>query len=129
MLVSALYNIVDQIFIGNSSAIINIILDSIFICVIEKGLIGLWFIGQKYYALNLDEKHEEKETQYIKLAKQWLNIYFSGKNPEIKIPLHFIGTLFQNEVCEILETIPYGKTMTYGEIANILAKKKGVKWN
>ena len=43
------------------------------------------------------------------------------------MPLHFTGTDFQNEVWEILYTIPYGKTMTYGEIAKKIAEKKGLK--
>ncbi|WP_296875352.1 methylated-DNA--[protein]-cysteine S-methyltransferase [Thomasclavelia sp.] len=92
----------------------------------DEGLTGLWFEGQKYYALYLDKENEEKETEILKDAKRWLDIYFSGKEPDFKIPLHFTGTDFQNEVWEILYQIPYGKTMTYGEIANILAKRKGL---
>lgn len=93
----------------------------------EKGLTGLWFIGQKYFALYLDKENVEKEVQILNDAKKWLDIYFSGKEPNFKLPLHFTGTDFQNEVWEILYSIPYGKTMTYKEIANILAKKKGLK--
>lgn len=92
----------------------------------DEGLTGLWFEGQKYYALYLDKENEEKETEILKDAKRWLDIYFSGKEPNFKIPLHFTGTDFQNEVWEILYQIPYGKTMTYGKIANILAKRKGL---
>lgn len=43
------------------------------------------------------------------------------------MPLHFTGTDFQNEVWEILYSISYGKTMTYGQIANILAKRRGIE--
>ncbi len=102
-------------------------LGEIIIAADEKGLAGLWFKGQKYFALNLDKENEEKEIQILKDAKKWLDIYFSGKEPNFKLPLHFTGTDFQNEVWEILYSIPYGKTMTYGEIANILAKRKGLK--
>ena len=42
------------------------------------------------------------------------------------MPLHFIGTDFQKEVWEILSSIPYGQTTTYGEIAKQLAAKKGL---
>lgn len=91
----------------------------------ETGLTGLWFVGQKYFALHLDKEHEEKELPVFTKAKEWLDIYFSGKEPEIKIPLHFTGTPFQNEVWGILCTIPYGKTMTYGEIAKRIAEKRG----
>ncbi len=102
-------------------------LGEIIIAADEKGLTGLWFVGQKYFGLYLDKKNEEKEIQILKDAKKWLDIYFSGKEPNFKLPLHFIGTDFQNEVWEILCSIPYGKTMTYGEIADILAKRKGIK--
>lgn len=102
-------------------------LGEIMIAADEKGLTGLWFVGQKYFGLYLDKENEEKEVQIIKDAKKWLDIYFSGKEPNFKIPLHFNGTDFQNEVWEILYSIPYGKTMTYGQIANILANKKGLK--
>lgn len=102
-------------------------LGEVMIAADEMGLTGLWFIGQKYFALYLDKENEEKEIPVLKDAKKWLDIYFSGKEPNFKLPLHFTGSDFQNEVWEILYSIPYGKTMTYGEIANILAKRKGLK--
>ena len=93
----------------------------------ETGLTGLWFEGQKYFALYLDKEHEEKELPVFEQAKKWLDTYFSGKKPEFEVPLHFTGTDFQNEVWEILYSIPYGQTMTYAEIASRLAKKRGLK--
>lgn len=102
-------------------------LGKILIAADEIGLTGLWFVGQKYYALYLDKENQEQETQILKDTKRWLDIYFSGQEPNFKLPLHFTGTNFQNEVWEILYSIPYGKTMTYGEIANILAKRKGLE--
>lgn len=102
-------------------------LGEIMIAADEKGLTGLWFVGQKYFELYLDKENQEKEIPVLKDTKKWLDVYFSGKEPNLKLPLHFTGTDFQNEVWEILCTIPYGKTMTYGEIANILAKRKGLK--
>ena len=92
----------------------------------DIGLTGLWFDGQKYFALYLDKKHEEKEVPLFEKVKQWLDIYFSGKEPDFTVPLHFTGTDFQNEIWEILCTIPYGQTMTYGEIAKQIAVKKGL---
>ncbi len=102
-------------------------LGEILIAADDIGLTGLWFEGQKYYALHLDKENQEQETQILKDTKRWLDIYFSGQEPNFKIPLHFTGTDFQNEVWEILCSIPYGKTTTYGEIANILAKRKGLE--
>ena len=92
----------------------------------SAGLTGLWFEGQKYFALYLDKEHEEKDLPVFEEAKRWLEIYFSGKNPGFQVPLHFTGTDFQNEVWEILYAIPYGQTTTYGEIAAQLAKKRGL---
>lgn len=92
----------------------------------DAGLTGLWFEGQKYFALRLDAEHEERETPILAKAKKWLDIYFSGKEPEFAVPLRFAGTPFQNEVWKILLSIPYGKTMTYGEIARRIAARKGI---
>ena len=92
----------------------------------EIGLTGLWFEGQKYFALYLDKEHEEREIPIFEKVKQWLDVYFSGKEPDFTVPLHFTGTDFQNEVWEILCTIPYGQTMTYSEIAKQIAAKKGL---
>ena len=92
----------------------------------EIGLTGLWFEGQKYFALHLDKEREEKEIPLFEKVKQWLDIYFSGKEPDFTVPLHFAGTDFQKEVWEILCAIPYGQTMTYGEIAKQIAAKKGL---
>ena len=93
----------------------------------NTGLTGLWFEGQKYFALYLDKEHKEKEVPVFETAKRWLDIYFSGKEPDFQVPLHFTGTDFQNEVWEILYSIPYGNTMTYGEIAKKIAEKRGLK--
>ena len=101
-------------------------LGSILLAADEIGLTGLWFEGQKYFALYLHKEHEEKALPVFEEAKRWLDIYFSGKDPDFKLPLHFTGTDFQNEVWEILYSIPYGKTMTYGEVAKLLAKNRGI---
>ncbi|MCD8039044.1 MAG: methylated-DNA--[protein]-cysteine S-methyltransferase [Lachnospiraceae bacterium] len=92
----------------------------------EVGLTGLWFEGQKYFALNLDSEHEERELPLFMEVKRWLDEYFAGREQDFAIPLHFTGTGFQNEVWEILCDIPYGSTVTYGEIANRIASKRGL---
>ncbi len=91
-----------------------------------EALTGLWFDGQKYYALYLDKEHEEKDLPVFRQTKDWLDIYFSGKAPNFMPPLRFTGSAFQNEVWAILAAIPYGKTRTYGDIAQELAQKRGL---
>ena len=93
----------------------------------EIGLNGVWFDEQKYFARCLDERHEEKVIPLFVDVKKWFDVYFSGKEPDFTIPLHLVGTKFQMEVWEILCTIPYGKTMTYGEIARQIAFKRGIR--
>ena len=88
-------------------------------------LTGLWFEGQKYFALRLDPVHQEKDLPVFAAAKRWLDVYFSGREPDFSVPLRFTSTDFQNEVWEILCTIPYGRTTTYGAIAAQLAAKRG----
>ncbi len=91
----------------------------------EKGLTGLWFEGQKYFALYLDKEHRQEETPLLEDAKKWLDQYFAGQNPGFQPPLHFTGTDFQKEVWALLCTIPYGETTTYGALARRLAAKRG----
>lgn len=92
----------------------------------EIGLTGVWFEEQKYYALHLDEKYEEKELPIFTDTKHWLDIYFSGKEPDFTVSLHLTGTDFQKEVWQILCSIPHGKTITYGEIARRIASNRGI---
>lgn len=93
----------------------------------DIGLTGLWFEGQKHFALHLDKKHVELEIPLFEPIKRWLNVYFSGKEPNFSVPLHLIGTEFQKEVWAILRTIPYGCTLTYGEIARRIAIERDLK--
>lgn len=69
----------------------------------------------------------DTENAAIKEAKRWLDIYFSGAVPSFTPKIILSGTPFQKSVWEILEKIPYGKVISYGDIANIIAKERGVK--
>ena len=89
---------------------------------------GVWFEGQKYFASGLDKKEtEDKETPVLKQTKEWLDLYFAGKEPEFLPPLAPEGSEFQKKVWKILLMIPYGKTMTYGEIGRKVAEMSGKK--
>lgn len=90
----------------------------------EEGVTGLWFEEQKYFAVDLAAEHKEQEIPVFKKTKKWLDLYFTGKQPNFTPPLHLVGTEFQNKVWQILLTIPYGQTMTYGEIAKKLTGSK-----
>ena len=93
----------------------------------EVGLTGLWFEGEKYFADNLPAEHAAAETPILTETVRWLNIYFDGKEPDFLPPLHPIGSPFRQEVWKILLQIPYGRTVTYGDISKQLAKKMGLE--
>ena len=91
-----------------------------------KALTGLWFDGQKHFADSLEKDHVEKSLPIFEEVDRWLDIYFSGKAPYFTPPLNMKTTQFRKAVWEIMLTIPYGQTMTYGEIADRIAKEKGL---
>ncbi|MBR4632193.1 MAG: methylated-DNA--[Elusimicrobia bacterium] len=102
---------------------------NIILCCDEKeNIVGLWFEGQKYYADNIEGKIiENNSLKIFKKTKNWLNRYFSGKKPDIKeIPVKFIGNEFRKSVWKILCKIPYGKVITYNDIAKQIANQRGM---
>lgn len=92
----------------------------------ETGVTGLWFDGQKYFARGLSAERVERDTPALSAARRWLDIYFTGREPDFIPPLHPIGSGFRQSVWELLLQIPYGQTATYGQIARQLAAKAGL---
>lgn len=91
-----------------------------------RELTGLWFDGQKYFGDTLPKAYEKKNCPVFELTKNWLDVYFSGRAPAFTPPLKMETTPFRKAVWEIMLTIPFGQTMTYGEIADKLARQKGL---
>lgn len=91
-----------------------------------EALTGLWFDKQKYFADTLSDEYEQKNLPVFEQTVRWLDIYFSGNAPDFTPPLDIRTTDFRRSVCDIMLTIPFGKTMTYGEIAGIIARQKGI---
>ena len=92
----------------------------------EIGLTGLWFEGEKYLAAQLPQNHIQQETPILKDVTHWLDIYFTGSEPDFMPPLHPAGSPFQQSVWELLLRIPYGQTTTYGALAQQLAQQRGL---
>ena len=87
----------------------------------DIGLTGLWLDSQKYFGGTLPQELTERVTPVLAEAKRWLDVYFSGREPDFTPPLHPTGSAFRHAVWDILLKIPYGQTTTYGEIARQLA--------
>lgn len=91
-----------------------------------EALTGLWFDGQTYYAARLDKHAKEKALPLFDETGRWLNLYFAGQIPDFTPPLSFADASdFRRQVWEILLTIPYGKTRSYGSIAQEIAARSG----
>ena len=89
-------------------------------------LTGLWFDGDKYYGNTQGKTCEAKDLPAFAETWRWLDIYFSGKDPGFTPALLLQTTDFRRAVCEIMLTIPFGQTMTYGEIAKLIAEQRGI---
>lgn len=110
-----------------------------------EALTGLWFERQKYFGASLGKElaaqlSESEEMEQRKLCagestepeifaetRCWLNVYFGGGIPDFTPACRLQGSPFRMEVWEILKTIPYGETMTYGEIARRIAGRESGK--
>jgi len=91
-----------------------------------KVLTGLYFVGSSD-----EQKHPqdgiEADIPVFQETRRWLDIYFSGRQPDFVPVWRTEGlTPFRKDVQDIMLTIPYGETMTYGEIAQRLASRRGI---
>ena len=88
-------------------------------------LVGLYMENQKYYLNGLKQELTSKDNlQVFENTKKWLDRYFEKEKPSIKeIPIAPKGGEFRQKVWKILCEIPYGQTITYGEIAKKIAKE------
>lgn len=104
--------------------IYNSIIGKIYLVSSGVYLIGAFFENQKCIKdyLNLQKKDD---LEVFQKTKQWYDEYFSKKMPNPKtLPLKIEGSEFKKRVYEILLSIPYGETITYGGIAKQLSSTK-----
>ncbi|MCR5346599.1 MAG: methylated-DNA--[protein]-cysteine S-methyltransferase [Fretibacterium sp.] len=90
----------------------------------SEGLTGLWFAGQKHFAHRTCVECGEKNIHVYEQTTQWLDIYFSGQEPNFTPPLRLTGTTFQVDIWQLLLKIPYGKTTTYRELARKISDQR-----
>lgn len=93
----------------------------------DDKIVGLWIEGQKYHGNSVPEEMiENDDIPVFNEAKKWLGRYFSGEKPAIsELSLAPMGSEFRQNVWAVLCEIPYGKVITYGDIAREMAAKMG----
>lgn len=93
----------------------------------EVSILGVWFDGEKHYMHGLGCIETcVLLSDPLQQAKNWLDQYFAGLNPSTNgLPLDPYGTEFQKCVWEFLRGIPYGTTVTYGQIARHISDRNG----
>lgn len=91
-------------------------------------LTGLYFKSSKLLnKIDINKYVESNNLTIFAKTKKWLDQYFNHeKTDSSEIPIKLSGTKFSFFVWEILKTIPYGETITYGDIAKIISNKLGV---
>lgn len=92
-----------------------------------QNLVGLHFENAPEHANKHAKKLAAQRENYVygkmndcevfALTERWLDEYFCGRQPDFLPPLKICGTPFFQSVAQVLLQIPYGRTMTYGQIA------------
>lgn len=91
-----------------------------------EALTGLWFADDKHYGAKDIAGAAMADLDVFMQAEAWLAEYFAGREPKVSVPLKLQGSEFQMQVWRLLQDIPYGRLVTYGDIAKKIAAQKGV---
>ena len=86
-------------------------------------LLGIWFQGQKHFerGLSLGNLVEVESHPILSQIACNLEAYFKGENQDLsQLPLAPVGSDFEKRVWNYLREIPFGQTVTYGQIAKDL---------
>ena len=92
----------------------------------EDGLAGLWFIGQTYYPAATGPWIIDPDRPVFAALRLALSRYFAGEGMDDGVPLAPQGSPFRLTVWEALRKIPYGETVTYGDLARRIARSRGI---
>lgn len=92
----------------------------------DEALVGLWFIGQKYYPSQTARWISEPDHPIFTSIRSHLARYFSGQAAALDVRLAPAGSPFQKAVWDILLGIPIGHVTTYGQIAGHIARTRGL---
>jgi methylated-DNA-[protein]-cysteine S-methyltransferase len=91
----------------------------------ERGLRLVSFENSKR-AASVEPDWKSDQTPFVEVVRQ-LQEYFGGERKEFDLPLAPQGTDFQLDVWRSLRTIPYGETISYGQLAERIGNPKAVR--
>lgn len=91
-----------------------------------EALTGLWFADDKHYGAKDIAGAALADLDVFMQAEAWLAEYFAGREPKVSVSLKLQGSEFQMQVWRLLQDIPYGRLVTYGDIAKKIAAQKGL---
>ena len=99
--------------------------DDLVMCGDDEALAGLWFEGSRNDWRNT-RGCEKRETPVFRDACRWLDEYFAGRDPSFTPRYRIEGaTPFRRAVIDEMLKIPYGTTLSYGDIAKAIERKRG----
>jgi methylated-DNA-[protein]-cysteine S-methyltransferase len=94
----------------------------------EKGLAGVWFVQGQQHMPDTSSWQTHDMHPTLQKAAQQLAEFFSGQRHTFDLNLHAAwGTPFQRAVWQALLRIPYGQTVTYGNIAHKIGNPKALR--
>ena len=93
----------------------------------EKGLTGVYFNRQKYHPKRGKEWQHAPDNAHLKRAKKQLREYFAGKRKAFDLELDPSGSVFQKQVWRAIAGVPYGETISYGELARRCGFPEGAR--
>jgi methylated-DNA-[protein]-cysteine S-methyltransferase len=88
----------------------------------ETGLIAILWANDNPRRVPLKDLVEKNDQHILVETERQLKEYFAGERDVFSIPLDMRGTAFQKDVWRALLGIPFGKTLSYGEIAKQLGR-------
>ena len=93
----------------------------------ETHLTGIYFAGRTHVPAALKEWKRDPEHPVLKKAARELEDFLAGKRKDFTVPIHAEGTEFQRKVWQQLARIPFGKTITYGELARRAGRPEAIR--
>jgi len=93
----------------------------------DEGLVAVLWENDSPRRVRLSESLENESHPILVETERQLGEYFAGKRNHFSIALEMRGTRFQKDVWEVLRTIPFGETRSYGQLAKQLGNPRATR--